>query len=352
MPQLYRPAWQQYGAALFLVGVALALKLLLVPVISRDQPVLLFFAAVIMSAAFAGFGPGLLATGLSAICDSYFFMEPYGQLRLSSADQAFRLAIFVFEGVFVSVICARMNSARHLAESAFQRAESSANESRELQRRILEIGDAEQQRLGHDLHDGLGQHLTGIALLARRFQERLMLIAPAEADEAKMLSTLAQSAVEWTHDLCRTLSPAIRESADLPDMLQDLAAKAENIFSITCAFQRSGSIRSIGPAAAVHFYRIAQEAISNAVRHGRARKVMLRLEYSDDCVIMEIIDDGTGIELAAQSKEGMGLRIMRYRARVIGASIDIRPHVAGGTIVSCRCCSAANAETKAEYGND
>ena len=87
-----------------------------------------------------------------------------------------------------------MKSAKQAAESARKQADERADEARELQRRVLEISDAEQQRLGHDLHDGLGQHLTGIALLARRFQERMATVSPSDAAEASALSALAQSA--------------------------------------------------------------------------------------------------------------------------------------------------------------
>jgi signal transduction histidine kinase len=324
-----RAAWLRYGAAVAAVAVALALKLLLVPLVTYDEPFLLFFAAVIASAVFGGLGPGLLATALATLLDGYFFMMPYHKLALQSADQGVRLALFAGECVLISMIAARLKFAR-------QRAEINAEAARILEKQILEISDDEQRRIGHDLHDGLGQHLTGIALMTRRLQQRLASENSPETNEAVKLSQLAKTAVEWTHDLCRTLSPPVMASGGLADGLRGLAGNAESLFDIECVVEQSGEFNSIDLAAAMHLYRIAQEAISNAVRHGQARNITLRLENSGSNIAMQIIDDGTGIKLGAGPVEGMGLSIMRYRARMIGATIDIRRGERGGTIVTCR----------------
>jgi signal transduction histidine kinase len=334
MRRLNRPVWVRYGAALVVIGAALAVKLLLIPLVTQNEPVLLFFAAVLVSAAFGGFGPGLLATVLGAMCDGYFFMAPFWRFRLDSADQAVRLVIFIFEGIVISVICARMREAR-------QSAERSANEAHELEGQLLEISDAEQHRIGHDLHDGLGQQLTGIGLLSRRLEEMLASENSPAANEASRICSLAKNAVEWTRDLCHSLSPPTLESDGLPAALGDLAAHAENIFHVKCAFEQIGTAEAIDLASSVHFYRIAQEAISNAVRHGQAKHVRVRLDHSNGCAALQVSDDGAGIGQALESNDGMGLTIMRYRARMLGASIDIRRRDGGGTTVSCRRVASA-----------
>ena len=263
MRRFNRPVWVRYGAALVVIGAALAVKLLLIPLVTQNEPVLLFFAAVLVSAAFGGFGPGLLATVLGAMCDGFFFMAPFWRFRLYSADEAVRLVIFIIEGIIISVICARMREAR-------QSAEQSAAEAHELEGQLLEISDAEQHRIGHDLHDGGGQQLTGIGLLSRRLQEMLAAENSPAANEASRICSLAKNAVEWTRvDLCHSLSPPTLESDGLPAALGDLAAHAENIFHVKCAFEQIGKAEAIDLASSVHFYRIAQEAISNArSRHG------------------------------------------------------------------------------------
>ena len=219
---------------------------------------------------------------------------------------------------------------------ARENAEDSAAEAHALEGRLLEISDAEQQRIGHDLHDGLGQHLTGIGLLSRRLEEMLATENSPAAGEASRICGLAKSAVEWTRDLCHTLSPPALESHGLPMALGELAAHAENIFHVDCAVEQTGEADVIDPTLSRHFYRIAQEAISNAVRHGQARHVRVRLDQSKGSAALQVTDDGTGIIPASQSKDGMGLKIMRYRARLIGATIDITPREGGGTIVVCR----------------
>jgi signal transduction histidine kinase len=337
-------AWLRYGTALLVTAGALAIKLMLVPLATRDEPVLLFFAAVLVAAAFGGLGPGLFATLLATAFDGYFFMRPFGRWSLAGVDEFVRLGIFVGEGVFISLICARMKAARWDAEEL-------ATEAHELEGELLEISEAEQRRLGYDLHDGLGQQLTGIALMTRRLQETLATVAKPAADEAGRVCDLAKGAVEWTRDLCRSLSPHTLETAGLAQALRELAAHAEALFQVKCEYEQAGEIENVRLSASVHLYRIAQEAISNAVRHGHAKHIRLRLTGAGPVVTVEVIDDGTGIEPPAPSTNGMGLRIMRYRARMIGATIDVARRPEGGTTVTCRYQPARNRVGAANNGN-
>jgi signal transduction histidine kinase len=151
------------------------------------------------------------------------------------------------------------------------------------------------------------------------------------------LGDLARSAVEWTHDLCRTLSPGIEDENSLPDLLNDLATKAENLFRTNCCCELAGQAWPIERAVSGHLYRIAQEAITNAARHGKAKHIVLRLEFTDSELVTSVTDDGSGIGAKSASAEGMGLQIMRYRATMIGGSIEIRKQSPGGTSVICRC---------------
>jgi len=325
-----RSPWVRYGAAVGFTAVALAIKLLLVPIATSDAPFVLFFASVLASAWFGGPGPGLLATALAAVASNYFFMVPFRHFVALTSDQTVRLILFVAEGAFISVIAARLAEAR-------RRAEESQAEARELERRILEIADEEQRRVGHDLHDGLGQHLTGIALMVRRLEQRLTAASSPDAQEARKLSDLTKTAVAWTHDLSRSLSPPTLQTAGLPDALRELASNAETIFNIRCTFEQTGdALPPIDLGSSVHLYRIAQEAISNAVRHGGAKHVEIELRGTGDVLTVRVSDDGTGIgEDRDPDSGGMGLRIMRYRARMIGASVDLSRREGGGTEVTC-----------------
>jgi signal transduction histidine kinase len=344
MARLYRSTLARYAAAFVCVGIALALKLMLVQYVTQEVPFVLFFGAVMAAAAFGGLGPGLLATAVAAVCDLYFFTKPYGHFELSTFSERVRLALFLIEGVFISLICAGLKSAK-------RRADENAAAARQLERKILEISEAEQRRIGHDLHDGLGQHLTGIALIMQRLGKRLTSAGQKDAEEAMKVSEMAKTAVEWTHDLCRSLATPALESSGLAEALRELAANAENIFSIECIFEQTGDEHDIDLNAGVHLYRIAQEAISNAVRHGQAKKVQIDLVGTPRAMDMRISDDGRGIRETNPSFDGMGLQIMRYRARMIGASVDVQEGKPAGTIVACHYNLKAGSNGNGHHGN-
>jgi signal transduction histidine kinase len=279
----------QYAGAIAFTGIALALKLLLVPLLTQDAPFLLFFASAMLSASFGGLGPGIVSTALAAVLDNYFFMSPYHTLELPRSHQQLQLSLFIVEGIFISVICAKL-------KSAHRRVEASALEARELERRILEISDAEQRRIGHDLHDGLGQHLTGIALLTRRLEQRLAACSAPHADDASRLCCLAQSAVEWTHDLARSLSPPVLESRGLAEALRELASHTESLFDVECTFEQPDEGLCLpDPAPAGHLYRIAQEAISNAVKQGRAKHLLIQIEGNGEKNFERVMEEFGGL---------------------------------------------------------
>jgi signal transduction histidine kinase len=336
MRQRVLSAIVRYTAAVVAVGIVLVIKLLLIPVAGQDAPFLLFFVAVMVAAWSGGLGPGLLATALATFCNFYFFMQPFEQFALSRPDQPPQLGLFCVEGLCISLICAKL-------KLAVRRAEENAKEARELEARLLEVSDAEQRRIGHDLHDGLGQHLTGISLLSRHLENQLVAGHSPQAPEAARLSELAKSAVEWTHDLCRSLSPPALERNGLSEALRELASNAQVIFNIQCSFDdepAAAAFHELAPS--VHLYRIAQEAISNAVKHGRAKNVSVRLSLSGHDLLLEVKDDGVGMCKTNDHGDGMGLRIMRYRAMMIGASIGVNQPAGEGTTVTCRYALRSN----------
>jgi len=329
-----RPAVVRYALALGFIAAALGAKLLLATLLTRDMPALLFFLAITGTALVGGLGPGLLAAVLGTLCDEYFFMAPFGSWRLNDSDQILRLLLFFTEAAVLCTLCAGLRNLHFAERNARRRARRGESAARALQHRMLRVIDNERMRLGHDLHDGLGQQLTAITLLTRSLEERLRLVAPHEAEEASVLTGLAKLAIEWTHDLCRTLAPTDDALDDLPEMLRELATKTAVLFRIGCRFESALSHREIRPVVATHLYRIAQEAITNAIRHGKAQQVLIRLQDNPSGFLLQISDDGGGLDAAKPSAEGMGLRIMRYRAEMIGAELSVRPGDAGGTIVT------------------
>jgi two-component system, LuxR family, sensor kinase FixL len=224
------------------------------------------------------------------------------------------------------------------------------SERRRLELEVLRVSDDERRRIGQDLHDGLGQQLTGIGLIARSLARHLRREGHPAAETVEEITALIGEADEQARRLARGLIPVELSADGLAAALRRLCAHAERLFGIACAYEEEveEGYRLTDPDAATHLYRIAQEAVSNAVRHGQARQVtVIVLAASDDRLRLRVLDDGTGIPQAViegrsadaprgrDDASGMGLRIMHYRARIIGGSLDVRPHPKGGTAVTC-----------------
>jgi signal transduction histidine kinase len=304
---------------------ALLLRWMLGPVLREQAPFLLLFAAVMAAAAYGGLGPGLLATALGGGAAYALFVAD----TPATAAIVPELLLYLIEGILLSVIGARLQGAANAAETA-QRA------NLDLEQQILEISDDERRRIGHDLHDGLGQQLTGIALLSKVLQQRLSTGSAREAQTAEQIATLVNQSIAWTRDLARGLSPVALDSGGLSAAMEEATHASARILQVSCSFTREGPERPTDPHHSVHLYRIIQEAMSNSVKHGKARNVEVRLRFEPDSIVLTVIDDGCGISTKTLARPGLGLQIMRYRAKMIGASIRIeRASEEGGTIVHC-----------------
>ena len=208
-------------------------------------------------------------------------------------------------------------------------------ERQRMVREVLEVSDREQRRIGQDLHDGLGQLLAGIAFLGQALLQKLAKQAMAATAEATQLVQLANQAMTWAHELVRGLSPLELEADDALSALQGLATQAERLFGITCRVTYDRLPPMLAHTVATHLYRIAQEAVSNAVKHGQAHRVVLALTTEDHSTSLTVHDDGTGFPELSKKSTGMGLRIMHYRASMIGASLAIHSDASSGTTVVC-----------------
>ncbi|HEX3625311.1 MAG TPA: PAS domain S-box protein [Verrucomicrobiae bacterium] len=208
-------------------------------------------------------------------------------------------------------------------------------ERKRLEREILEISNREQQRIGHDLHDGVCQQLAGIAyrvdILADQLQEKNF----PEASEAGRIGGLVNEAITQTRSVARGLFPVHLEESGLVLALEDLAANATNLFKIKCDFAGNGPAPVLENGVAAHLYYIAQEAVLNAVKHGKAARVALSLKHAGGHYELSVQDDGSGFEPGNGSSKGMGVRIMQYRARTIGATLDLKSAPGNGTRITC-----------------
>jgi len=195
---------------------------------------------------------------------------------------------------------------------------------RDLERQIMDIGERERERIGHELHDGLGQQLTGIAFLSKALSRKLANHSAEEATQAAQIVTLINQAISETRQLARGLQPVEVEENGLMSALEALAANIERLFQIHCEFHCNEAVLVKENAMANHVYRIAQEAVNNAVKHGRAKHISIELSAPQGRMQLSVHDDGMGFHPHLIGKNsGMGLQIMRYRAKMIGASLDI-----------------------------
>jgi len=205
-------------------------------------------------------------------------------------------------------------------------------ERKRLEGAILDISNREQRRIGQDLHDGLGQHLTGVAFMAKVLQENLAKNSPPDAAAACRIVQLVNQAIHKSKELSRGLHPVLDGPDGLSSALQQFAVEVEDLFGVTCTFTcRNDPVSIPDPALANHLYRIAQEAVHNGIKHGRARHIAIALTSS----ALEVEDDGEGIGAADTVDEGMGLRIMKYRAGMIGGKLEIGRRAESGTRVLC-----------------
>lgn len=208
-------------------------------------------------------------------------------------------------------------------------------ERKRLENAVLEISAREERRIGQDLHDGLGQHLTGVAFMAKVHEERLAEAASSETEDAAKLVKLVNEAVRKTRELARGLLPVVSDSRGLMSALQLWAAEVEDLFRISCRFECESPVLIHDVIAATHLYHIAQEAVNNAIRHGDAREISIQLRALDGRGVLRIEDNGAGIRDSATAGCGMGLHIMNYRAGMIGGALEVRRPATRGTTVVC-----------------
>jgi len=246
---------------------------------------------------------------------------------------------FAFCFVVVWILAKLRSLHSELEERVRQRTSALHNEMRErmrLEEEILSISEREQRRIGHDLHDSLCQHLTGTALAGQVLSEQLAAKSLPETKAMDHIVEMVEGAIELTRTLARGLHPFELAGEGFEDALRELAANITEGFETPCAFECDQPVAIPDPGVAMHLYRIAQEAANNAIKHSKCKKIVIRLEAGADDVILTIADDGVGLPQNPPEGKGMGLRIMAYRASVIGAVFSVERQPSRGTRVTCK----------------
>ena len=208
-------------------------------------------------------------------------------------------------------------------------------EEEALEQEILEISTREQRRIGHDLHDGVCQQLAGIALLTSTLADDLAEKGSTDAVTAERISNLLNGAIDQTRGVARGLFPVRLEEKGLVFALEELAGNASELFKVNCQFVAENPPANLPNNTALHLYYIALEAVANAAKHAAPKNIYITLTGAVERCSLCVQDDGIGFNHAGSTHTGMGLRIMQYRARVIGATLNLQSQPGSGTKVAC-----------------
>ena len=209
-------------------------------------------------------------------------------------------------------------------------------ERHRLEHELLEITEKERRRIGLDLHDDLGQRLSGVALMVKGLQLKLAKEGFRDAKEAGKIHKLIEQAMEHASDVAHDLATLDFRDKALPDALKELSRHAKNSFKITCRFEADKNVPPLEANVVRQLYKITQEALTNAIKHGKADRVSIALEMNGDALMLTIRNNGSPFPSVVSRNAGMGLRIMNYRANLIEATVDIKPGEPDGTVVMCR----------------
>lgn len=205
-----------------------------------------------------------------------------------------------------------------------------------LELEFLNLSDSEQRRIGRDLHDGLGQQLTAMELCASGLCQELKESHPEMVPTVQELARQLRLAVTQTRLLSRGLSTVSLEARGLMDALRELADSTRTLAKIDCRFKCRSTVLVPDTNIATHLYRIAQEAVNNAVKHSETKAIDITLTLQKSLLTLTIRDQGKGIPTAARKSSGMGLRVMKYRADLIGATLEMNSRTRQGTEIVCK----------------
>src|SRR5882672_9227382 len=247
----------------------------------------------------------------------------YASIVIPLWNLAARFAIFIFAAELISESRKLHNDLETRAAERAAKLTTEIAMREQLQRELLQISEREQERVGHDIHDSLCQHLTGTALAGQVLAEGLESDSK-EADDAFRVVALIEEGISLARNLARGLNAAELSNNGLSAALSDFATNTSDLFNISCRLECPKPFLIDDIHTAVHLYRIAQEAVGNAIKHGEAKNVIVQLEDSQSGKLLRVMDDGIGLPPIHINGRGMGLRIMSYRSELIGAKLDVR----------------------------
>lgn len=223
-----------------------------------------------------------------------------------------------------------------------QALQAEITERKRIEKEILETTQEEQRRFGSQLHDGLCQELTGILMFAKSLTQKMEKENRLDIVELKKITDLLREAINQARNTARGLYPGEMEGTSLMHSLQELTSNTQSRSGVSCLFHCPEPILIDDKDVATHLYRIAQEGISNAVEHGKAQAIEVSFTRNDGNINLTLKDDGAGFTYDPQSPKGIGLKIMKYRARMMGGTFKVEPNLPRGVMLTCSLKSPLN----------
>lgn len=306
----------------------------------------LYCVPIVLLVAARGTAP---AVAMAFVCDLCWMTgdaiagAKYSSLAVPVLNGLITLSVYL---VVIWLLAGLLNLHHDMERRVRERTDALTSEMAErgrLEREIISISEKERWSLGHDLHDGLGQHLTATAMAAQSIARDLEDGKHASVKDAYQLVRLIEDGIGQTRRLAKGLLLVTVEQDELADALREMAVASTKQFRIPCELRLAGIVTTGDAAVATHLFRIAQEAVRNAARHAKAGSVELWVSGDESGIFMAIIDNGVGLPGPEERGFGMGLRIMAHRAKLIGAEFDVRCPPGGGTVVECRWARAEGA---------
>jgi signal transduction histidine kinase len=274
-----------------------------------------------------------------------------GAVYSSPSVPIWNASIAIISFLVVVWLLHRLHSLLNQLEDRIQQSTAALRQEMKMRERlekdVTEAAERESQRIGHELHDSLGQHLTGTALALQVLSTKLATDSSPHLKDVDQAVDLVEQGIDLTRKIAKGLFPLELEGEGLEAALVELSVVTARNHNVACEFKCDPSVRLSNSTTATHLYRIAQEAVINAIKHGHVSRIVIELSRGDNNLVLSIKDDGIGLPVPLPENRGIGLRIMSSRAGMIGGLLSVKNQAEGGTIVTCDLPLGNNGSTTA-----
>lgn len=335
-----KPAWLRAGLGLSLVVLAVLICNLIWLVVDRPISSPIFLAVIVLSAWLCGFRVGAICAILCGVAMKYFFTLPYHQL-IGDRQVMVRITVFIIEGILLSWLIEKLRFAS-------QKIQESREELRALTEQQRTVREDEQKRIAREIHDELGQVLTGLKMDIHFLNRR---VASADSSSSRLeisnnlndLSKTIDGTISSVRRIASELRPSILDDFGLIAAIEWQTQEFERKTKIPCFFRSDTDSIDLGPESNTSVFRIFQETLTNIARHANAKKVFVNFERAKSEIVMTVRDDGSGVDPdSLKRKRSLGILGMQERSRLIGAELDIGAAPGGGTSVALRVPASFN----------